>query len=57
MPDRFPKKSRESGETIVEYALMLTMILLAAVLAGVTVGERVSSVFNHASDALLNYVR
>lgn len=57
MPERFPKESRERGETIVEYVLMLAVIFLVVVLASVTVGERVSSVFNRASDILLHLVR
>jgi Flp pilus assembly pilin Flp len=57
MPERFPKKSRERGETIVEYVLMLALILLVVVLATVTVGERASSVFNRVSDALIRFVR
>lgn len=56
MPERFPKKSRERGETIVEYVLMLALIFLAVLLASITVGERVSFIFNQVSDALLRFV-
>jgi Flp pilus assembly pilin Flp len=57
MPERFPKKSCERGETMVEYVLMLALIFLIVVLASVTVGERASSVFNRASDILLHFAR
>lgn len=57
MTARLLKHSRASGETIVEYVLMLALIFLVVVFASVTIGERVSAIFNHASDALLHLVR
>jgi Flp pilus assembly pilin Flp len=57
MPERFPKNSRERGETIVEYILMLAVIFLVVVVVSATVGERAGSIFNRASDALLHFIR
>jgi Flp pilus assembly pilin Flp len=57
MPNRFPSRARERGETIVEYILMLAVIFVIVLMASVTVGESASSVFNRASDALLHLIR